>query len=218
MKDKLLVETIIGIFTVDKNSIKVLMMKKKKEPYKGYWMLPNDIMNATQTLEDCISEVVYENLGIKKIYIEQKFSYSNINRKTENRTLGVSYLGLTDYVTITYNIQEKEDLEIEWFDINNLPKLAYDHEYIIGDLLKNFKKRILNSHILKVLFPADFTLPELQYIYEYALDKKLDRRNFRKKLLQLDIIEDTGLTNDGFSGRPPKLYRLTKDLTERKLF
>ncbi len=218
MKDKLLVETLIGTFTIEKSSIRILLVKKKTEPYKGYWVLPSEILKENQTLEDNISDLVYEKLGFKKIYIEQNFTFSNITRKGDTRTLGVSYLGLVDMIAATYKADEKEEIEMNWFDIDSLPKMAFDHNIIVETLLKSFKLKVLNSNILKLLFPADFTLPELQCVYEYALDKKLDRRNFRKKLINLNIIEDTGLTNEGYTGRPAKLYRLSTQLEDKNLF
>ena len=111
-----------------------------------------------------------------------------------------------------------EDIELEWFDINSVPKTAYDYEIIIHELYQYFKSRIINSSILRILFPSDFTLPELQKIYEQVLDKKLDRRNFRKKLMNLGYIDDTGDINEGFTGRPAKLYRFKEEIEEKNLF
>ena len=213
----LLLETLIGIFTVDNGKIKILLMRKKTEPYKGYWVLPGNVVGDT-TLEDNITDVVYDKLGIPSLYIEQCHTFSDMNRVLENRIVATTFIGLINNITLKLKQEERKDIELSWFDIDSIPKTAYDHDIIINKLLEHFKERIINSNILKILFPSDFTLPELQRIYEQMLDIKLDRRNFRKKLLNLGYIVDTGDVNEGYTGRPAKLYRFKDDLEEKKLF
>ncbi len=211
-------ETLIGIFTVDKGKIKILMMRKKAEPYKGYWILPGEMLNIKETLEDNITNVVCEKLGLPTMYIEQCYTFSNLNRHLEERVLATAFIGLIDNITLVLKKQERDDIELEWFDINSLPKTGYDHDKIIHKLIAYFKKRIINSNILKILFPSDFTLPELQKIYEQILNVNIDRRNFRKKLINLGYVVDTGDVNEGYMGRPAKLYRFNDELESRNLF
>ena len=211
-------ETLIGIFTVDKGKIKILMMRKKAEPYKGYWILPGKMLNIKETLEDNITNVVCEKLGLPTMYIEQCYTFSNLNRHLEERVLATTFIGLIDNITLVLKKQERDDIELEWFDINSLPKTGYDHDKIIHKLIEYFKKRIINSNILKILFPSDFTLPELQKIYEQILNVNIDRRNFRKKLINLGYVVDTGDVNEGYMGRPAKLYRFNDELESRNLF
>ena len=211
-------ETLIGIFTVDKGKIKILMMRKKAEPYKGYWILPGKMLNIKETLEDNITNVVCEKLGLPTMYIEQCYTFSNLNRHLEERVLATTFIGLIDNITLVLKKQERDDIELEWFDINSLPKTGYDHDKIIHKLIAYFKKRIINSNILKILFPSDFTLPELQKIYEQILNVNIDRRNFRKKLINLGYVVDTGDVNEGYMGRPAKLYRFNDELESRNLF
>lgn len=217
-KNYQLLETLIGVFTIDKGKIKILLIRKKSEPYKGYWVLPGSILSNQETLEDNVTNVVYDTLGLTNVYLEQCYTFSNLDRMLEERTIATTYIGLIDIITLKFKQQLKDDVELEWFDVDSLPKTAYDHDKIIFKLLETFKKKIINSNILKILFPSDFTLPELQRVYEYVLNKKLDRRNFRKKLINLDYIVDTQDVNEGFSGRPAKLYRFKEDTKERNLF
>lgn len=213
-----LLETLIGIFTVDKGKIKVLLMHKKTEPYKGYWVLPGSVLNNDETLEDNITDVVCDKLGLPTLYIEQCYTFSNLNRNPDNRVIATSFIGLIDNITLVLKKQEREEIELSWFDINSIPKMGYDHEKILNRLLEYFKKRIINSNILKILFPSDFTLPELQKVYEQILNIEIDRRNFRKKLVNLGYVIDTGDVNEGFMGRPAKLYRFNDELEERNIF
>lgn len=213
-----LFETLIGVFTVDKGKIKILLMRKKSEPYKGYWVLPGNMVSNTETLEDNITSVVYDKLGLPSLYIEQCYTFSNLDRDPDDRIIATTYMGLIDNITLYLKKQEREGIELEWFDINSIPKTGYDHDKVIEKLVNHFKHKIINSNILKILFPSDFTLPELQRVYEQILNITLDRRNFRKKLINLGYIEDTGDINEGYTGRPAKLYRFKEDLEERNLF
>lgn len=209
-----LLETLIGVFTIDKGKIKILLVHKKTEPYKGYWVLPGSILSNKETLEDNITDVVCDKLGLPTLYIEQCYTFSNLNRNPDNRVIATSFIGLIDNITLVLKRQEKEDVELSWFDINSIPKMGYDHEKILNKLLDYFKKRIINSNILKILFPSDFTLPELQRLYEQITNKKLDRRNFRKHMFNLNVLEETGYKNETGNGRPAKLYRFKNEINQ----
>ncbi len=213
-----LLETLIGIFTVDKGKIKILLMHKKTEPYKGYWVLPGSLLSNNETLEDNITDVVCDTLGLPTMYIEQCYTFSNLNRDPDNRVVATAFIGLIDNITLVLKKQERDEIELAWFEINSIPKTGYDHDKIINKLVEYLKKRMINSNILKILFPSDFTLPELQKVYEQVLNTEIDRRNFRKKLVNLGYVIDTGDVNEGYMGRPAKLYRFNDELEERNLF
>ena len=110
------------------------------------------------------------------------------------------------------------DNELAWIIIDDIPKTGFDHDIIIDYMVKFVKKKLVNTITLRVLFPSDFTLPELQKVYEQILGYKLDRRNFRKKFMMMDLIEDTGYKNEGFNGRPAKLYSFKDNIKEKELF
>lgn len=217
-ENSLILETLIGIFSVNKGKIKILLMRKKDDPYKGHWILPGSILNVNETLEDNVNSVINVKLGLPSMYIEQCYTLSEFNRNQDARILATSYIGLIDNITLVLKKQDREGIELEWFDINSIPKTAYDHDQIIAKLVEYLRKRITNSNILRILFPSDFTLPELQKVYEQILNIKIDRRNFRKKLLNLDYVVYTGDVNEGYMGRPAKLYRFNEELKERNIF
>ncbi len=217
MKENL-IETLIGIFTVDKGKIKILLMHKKDEPYKGYWILPGSFLSSDETLEDNITDVVCDELGLPSMYIEQCSTFSNLNRYPEKRVLATTFIGLIDNITLVLKRKELDNVELSWFDIDSIPKTGYDHDKIIEKLIDYLRKRIISSNILRILFPSDFTLPELQKVYEQILGITIDRRNFRKKLINLGYVIDTGDVNEGYMGRPAKLYRFDENVEERNLF
>ena len=210
--------TLISIFSVFDGELKVLLLRKKTEPYKGYWILPGNLLRCDETIENNITDAVYDLTGLTNVYIEQTYSFSALDRNPDYRLIAISHIGLVDSTTVEIKREERENVESEWFKITDLPKLAFDHEMILNKNIKYLYSKIINSNILKILFPSDFTLPELQKVYEQVLDKPLDRRNFRKKFIALDLVEDTLEKNTGFNGRPAKLYRFKDDIKERNLF
>lgn len=213
-----IIETLISVFTIDKGDIKVLLIKNKVEPYKGYWVMPGNPLKNSETLEDNITDAVLDQTGLLNVYIEQCYTFSGLVRYPDSRVLAVSFVGLVDSISAELRRDECKDIESEWFKITDIPKMGYDHEDIIKKNLEHLKKKITNINILKSLFPSDFTLPELQKVYEQIFDKSLDRRNFRKRLVSMDILEDTGQYNVGYNGRPAKLYRFKEGIKQVDLF
>lgn len=211
------IEVLANIFIIDKGSLKILLLKKKIEPYKGYWCLPSSLLKNNETINESVNKCIYEKTGITSIYVRQNDTISDINRVEDSRLLGISFIGLTDNITLLLH-QEQRDYELKWFDLNNLPKLAFDHNEIVLKSMEFLKYHLIDISMLKHLFPADFTLPELQRLYEQLLNIKIDRRNFRKKFLNLNLIEDTNDLSTGISGRPAKLYRFKDDIECKKIF
>lgn len=212
------IETVINIFTVEQGKIKVLLFRKKNEPYKGYWELPGDIAKNNVTIEDTISDVVYDMVGLTSLDIEQCHTFSKCDRGNNEYVVTVSYIGLIDSKSAEIKREAREEVESEWFSIDELPKLAYDYENVINSAINTLSKKIINLNTLKTLFPSDFSFSEIQSVYENLLAKKLDRRNFRKKFINLGLVEPTGDLSEGTSGRPAKLYIFKENILERTLF
>ena len=207
-------ETLISIFTVDKGFLKVLLLKNKQDPYKGYWILPGGPLKNNETIEDNITDAIFDQTGLLKMSLEQSYTFSNLNRYPDKRVLGISVIGLIDIVSAEIKRKELESIESDWFKVGDLPKLGYDHEEIINKALENLRKRVSNIKEMKVFFPSDFSLPEIQNAYEQITGKKLDRRNFRKKFLALDLVEETNEYATGEHGRPAKLYRFKERIKD----
>ncbi|MDD3187753.1 MAG: hypothetical protein PHD02_04735 [Bacilli bacterium] len=213
----ILLETLIGIFTIEHSKIKVLLTRRSEEPYKGYWSLLGNDLAFNETLENNVTDVVIEQAGLSNVNVEQCHTFSNLDRGLEDRKIAVTFIGIIDSKTVELKRQQNS-YELGWFDIEDIPKTGFDHDYLINYMIDFLKKKLLNIASLKLLFPSDFSLPELQKVYEQILDKNLDRRNFRKKLLSLDLIEETGYFNEGYSGRPAKLYKFKSLSDEGDLF
>lgn len=201
------IEVVTNIFTAENGKVKVLLFRKMEEPFKGYWMLPSNLLMTTETIEECAHDTIYEFLGLNKLYLKQSNVFSKIDRLPGSRILANSLICLVDFDTIMYNQNKKNSIESAWFDIDEIPKMIYDHGTILETSIKDLSTLLVNDYnMMKILYPKDFTLPELQATYEHLLGKKLDRRNFRKKIIKLDILDDTMDKNTNTNGRPAKLY------------
>jgi len=197
---------IASIFTVDKGVVKVLLIRRKNEPFKDKWALVGGALYNNESLEECSRREIKEKTGLENINLNLCNIFSEVNRSPVMRMVAVSYLGVVDIDKVNVLKETLKTSNADWFSINNIPKLAYDHNEILNDSLEKLKLEISNSDILKSLFPNGFTIPELQKTYESILGKTFDRRNFRRKLLSLDLIVDTNKTIKFDGNKPAKLY------------
>ena len=213
-EDSFILESLINIFTVEKGKLKILLERKKEDPYKGYWILPNETLKKDTTLEVTIESILNRTINTSKIYTEQNYTFSGIDRYPGNRIISTSYIGLVDNKIIKLN----EEIELNWFNLDELPKIGYDHKEIIESSKELLKTKLVNTTIQKNLYTNELTLPELQSVFESIMNKNLDRRNFRKKFLTLNLIEETGNNSVGGSGRPAKLYKFKENIKDVNLF
>lgn len=211
------VEALASVFTIVDGKFKILLTRKKTEPYKGYWILPNAMVAKDKTLEETLEEFMQEKMQLSNLEYEQCATFSAVDRNPSKRVIGVSFLSIVDFRTIEKQSSPVEDA-IEWFEIDSLPKIGYDHMEVITSAIESLKLKIRHSLALKQIFPSDFTLPEIQKMYEQVLGHDLDRRNFRKKFVKADLIEETGDKSPGANGRPAKLYRFKEEIENKLLF
>ena len=210
------IEALASIFTIENGMFKILLVKNKVEPYKGYWILPGGIVSKDKTVEETIEEKI-EKLGLKNLNYEQCCVFSDVKRVPNKRVIAISLMSIVDEYK-TKHLEKPSNYEISWFSIDKLPKIGYDHSRVIDGTIAELKKKLNQSQTLQQIFPSDFTLPEIQKIYEQVLTKELDRRNFRKKFLKLDLIEETGYKAPSITGRPAKLYKFKEDIDNVILF
>ena len=140
------------------------------------------------------------------------------NDSVNMRMVAITYLGLIDGKNTKIIKENKNTTDVSWFDINDVPNLAFSHNEILNKALEKLRELILESNILKVLLPKEFTMPQLQSIYEGVLNKTFDRRNFRKKILSLNIVDDTNKEVSINGNKPSKLYRFKEKIEDKKIF
>ena len=200
------------IFQVNNNTLEVLLLKRPNEPFKGEWALPGGYNAKGETTTDALERVVFQKTGIKikddLRYIEQLYTFDTINRDPRGHAVSVTYMGCGR--NITYN----EDLEVAFFDVNKLPKLAYDHANIIKYAKERLIAKMTYTNSAFAFLDRRFTLTQLQTVYEIVFGREFDKRNFRKKFLSLNLIHETNeLWRDG-AHRPAKLYEFNSNKLE----
>lgn len=212
------IHVITAIFTVELGVTKVLLVKRKNEPYKGDWILTGGALYNNEDLEVGAKREIFEKTGIKDIEIEQFKAFGKVNRSPIMRMVAVAYIGVIDSSRVKIIRETINTSNADWFPIDKIPGLGFDHEEILKEALVYLQSKIVSTDILKYLFPNEFTIPEIQKTYEAILNKKFDRRNFRKKLLSLDLIEDTNKTGKFEGKKPAKLYKFKDVIESKKVF
>ena len=205
-------ETLISIFSIKNGKIKILLEKNEQDNIQTQWKLPSNYLKKLETLEHCINNVIENKTGLNNVKYEQAFTFSNLERSQNERILATSFIGLVDSKTVEANQIIINEKNVEWFNIDEIPELRFDHDEIVVYTIDHLKKKMNDINALKLLFASPFTLPDLQKVYEQILNKKLDRRNFRKKFVTLGVIEDTNTYNIGCNGRPAKLYKFKEKI------
>lgn len=210
------VHVICSLFTVDKGEVKILLIKRKNEPYKDMWALVGGALYNNETIEEGFKREIFEKTGIKNVDLYLSNVESEVNRSPLKRMIAVNYIGLIDKESSILKDTEKTS-NADWFILDNVGSLAYDHEKILKIARENLKKLVLSSTTLKSLFPDGFTMPELQKTYESILNKTFDRRNFRKKILTLGLIKETNKTEVFNGKKPAKKYEFNDSVEIKEI-
>lgn len=198
------------IFGFDFTELKLLFIQRGVEPYKGEWALPGGFLNMNESSEDCAKRELFEETGLNNVFIEQLYTFSDVNRDPRGRVITVAYYALIKMSD--YNLTAGDDAEnVKWFPISEIPSLAFDHDKIINVALKRLKAKIRYQPIGFELLPEKFTIPQLQVLYETILETKLDRRNFRKKILDTGLLIDLQETAKGLPHKGAGFFSFNKE-------
>jgi len=203
------IATDIVVFTLKNEELSVLLMKMEKEPFQGLWAVPGGLVNPSETVENSAKKNLFNILGKDDVYLEQLYTFGEINRDPSGRVVSVAYIALiadSDKPVAT----SANYGPFNWFPVSTLPKLAYDHEEMIDLSVERLRAKLTYTNIMYCLLPNEFTLSELQKSYEIILREKLDKRNFRKKLMSLNLVKKTNKKITGKAHRPASLYEFTK--------
>jgi 8-oxo-dGTP diphosphatase len=193
----------------------VLLLNRKEEPFKGSWTLPGGFLQMEETFQSTCSRILKTKLGIDNLYLEQLYSFDDPGRDPRGRVLSVAYFALINpqkFEIVAGNMAN----DVKWFDVNKTPKLGFDHAEIFFKALQRLKSKILYYPVGFELLDDLFTLPELHQLYECILGITIDRRNFRRKILDSEYIISTGNKREGLQNRHPDLYKFNKKLVPNK--
>lgn len=211
----------VVIFSLFENDLHVLLIKRKTPPFQGLWAIPGGFMNLDESLDEAAARKLAEETGVTEVYTEQLYTFGSVARDPRSRVISVAYFALVPFSSISHQPGEFEEATA-WHSLKTLPQLAFDHSEILEYALQRLRYKLEYTAVGFQLLPDQFTLSQLQRAYEIVLDEKLDKRNFRRKILAAGVIEETGRRTSEGEGRPAMLYRYKDDsVTEvktRRLF
>ena len=175
------------IFGFDAGTLKLLLMKRNFEPEKGNWSLAGGFLKQEESLDECASRVLSELTGLNNVYLEQLHSYGNIDRDPGERVISIAYFALLNIQD--HNLDLNRDNEACWCPLSEMPDLVFDHRQMVDKSLCRLQQMVKIRPIGFELLPDKFSLPQLQSLYESIYLKELDKRNFRKKILSMELLD-----------------------------
>lgn len=199
----------VAIFTTLEGELKVLLVKRKNWPFEGMWAIPGGFVEMGESLEEAASRELEEETGAKGVYLEQLYTFGAPGRDPRTRVITVAYFALVSADLLKLRASS-DAADVGWFSAYAPPPLAFDHGDILKYALTRLRYKLEYTAVGFQLLPAEFTLTELQQTYEIILQEKLDKRNFRRKILQANILEETGSLRER-GHRPARLYRFRDD-------
>jgi 8-oxo-dGTP diphosphatase len=198
------------VFGYQNNQLYVLLIQQKFGTEESYWALPGGLVQGQESLQDAVKRELKEETNVSVNYFEQLFTFGDdVFRDPRNRVISVAYFALVDSSKL--NIKADSDAEnAQWFKIDSIPSLAFDHSIILTKAIDRLKAKLTYEPIGFDLLPKEFLFSELENLYCTILEKEIDRRNFRKKILSFEIIEETDHFSSVKTGRPAKLFKFNK--------
>lgn len=198
----------IVVFGLDED-LQVLLIKRDLEPFQGKWALPGGFVRLDETLEEAARRELDEETGVSRLFMEQLHTFGDLGRDPRERVVSVAYYALVKLSD--HRVKAATDArEAAWFSVDDLPRLAFDHDKILGAALVRLKGKVRVQPIGFELLPPKFTLSALQRLYESVLERPLDKRNFRKKVLAMGFLEDLDEVEQDVAHRAARLYRFDK--------
>lgn len=211
----------VVIFSLVEDELKVLLIKRLAPPFANMWAIPGSFVQMDESLEETAVRALADETGVEDVYTEQLFTFGQPDRDPRTRVITVAYFALVPHDAIHHKAG-RDASETGWFTISQLPSLAFDHAEIIDYAHTRLRYKLEYSSVGFQLLPDVFTLSELQKAYEIILGEDLDKRNFRRKILAAEILEETGEKKKESEGRPAMLYRYREDavaeVKTRRLF
>ena len=197
------------IFTVNEHMLKIMLVKRAENPFADCWSIPGGFLKAGKSLDDAALRVLKEKTGTENVYMEQLYTFGDPNRDPRTRVITVTYFALIPWKNL---IQPESDkvADLTWVSVDRLPKLAFDHKEIVQYAIQRLRAKASYSNIVYGLMPRQFRLSELQNIYEIIINDKLDKRNFRKRMLATGLLQETGKKDKVGAHRPAMLFKFKK--------
>ncbi|TDT45342.1 8-oxo-dGTP diphosphatase [Maribacter spongiicola] len=197
------------VFGYEAGNISILLIKRKYEPFKGKWAIPGGFVLDDESLEEAVERELKEETGIKINYLEQLYTFGKPNRDPRGRVVSIAYFGLIR--PNAFKIYASTDAaQVQWFHIDELPELSFDHKEILDAAIKRLKAKITYEPLGFELLDNKFPFSDLEKLYSTLLGREVDRRNFRKKIIGLNVLDELDEKVSKGSGRPANLFQFNK--------
>jgi len=204
----------VVVFALDEHDLQAMLIQRDLAPFAGNWALPGGFVRVEETLDDAAARELREETGLHDIYLEQLYTFGAVERDPRERVVTAAYYALVNLAG--HAVQASTDAcRAAWFSVNDLPALAFDHRQILDVALQRLRSKVRYQPIGFELLPERFTLRQLQHLYEIILDRPLDKRNFRKKVLSMGIIKETNEIETDVAHRAARLFRFDKKAYDR---
>ncbi|MCB9245052.1 MAG: NUDIX domain-containing protein [Flavobacteriales bacterium] len=198
------------IFGYHHGTLKVLLIQRGADPFKYQWAIPGDLVSPEEDLDSSAERILQHLTGLKDIYVEQFHTFGQRDRHPAGRVVTVGYFALVEsekYQPVASHWAS----DIGWFDIRNIPPLAFDHDDILAKGIEFLRKKVRTEPVVFNLLPPKFTLLDIQGLYEALLLEKFDKPNFRKKILSTGVLVPLDEVQTNVAHRPAKLFRFDQE-------
>jgi 8-oxo-dGTP diphosphatase len=203
-KPSLTVDSVV--FGLDEEDLKIILIQRDTDPFKGHWALPGGFVQIDESLEEAAMRELKEETGITNVFLEQLYTFGDVQRDPRGRVISVAYFSLVNLRD--YKIKATTDARnAAWFSVDDIPKLPFDHNKIVEIALKRLRGKVRYEPIGFELLPEKFTLTQLQRLYEKILEQDIDKRNFRKKILSMDLLKELDEVQMDVAHRAARLYK-----------
>jgi 8-oxo-dGTP diphosphatase len=198
--------------------VSILLIKRKYDPYKGAWAIPGGFVLDDESLEAAVARELQEETGVEINYLEQLYTFGKPDRDPRKRILSVAYFGLVKSKQFEKLKASTDAVDAAWFNYKKLPRLAFDHKEILKMAIERLRAKIVYQPIGFELLDKKFAFSDLEHLYSTLLDRPIDRRNFKKKVMSLGILDelDEKAKSTG-AGRPGNLFQFNKSTYSRLL-
>jgi ADP-ribose pyrophosphatase YjhB (NUDIX family) len=204
----------VVVFALDAEELRVMLIERDLKPFAGRWALPGGFVRVDETIDAAARRELQEESGLKDIFLEQLYTFGDLDRDPRERVVTVAYYALVNLAG--HEVHASTDARsAAWFPVNDLPDLAFDHQRILDAAHDRVRAKVQYQPIGFELLPEKFTLSQLQHLYEVILDRELDKRNFRKKVLSMEIVKETNEIETDVAHRAARLYRFDKRKYDR---
>lgn len=196
------------IFGFDESKLKILIGKRKMDPGRGEWSLYGGFVAGDESVDEAAARTLYNLTGLRNLFMRQVGAFGKVDRDPGERVVSIAYYALINVKDYDDNLRKMHD--VEWVDINAIPQLYSDHNEMVDKARKLMQQKLAHEPVGFRLLPSLFTLTQLQRLYEAVNGEELDKRNFRKRIKEMDFIEKTELIDKTSSKRGAYLYRFNK--------